>query len=221
MPIDGSPPPDRPAPLMNGAVDDLLAIEQTKNWIQAVVIDLNLCPFARRPFENAGILYQTCPHPHFPSILDALDKLFGQMDRDDRIETALLILTRPDSECFRHFEDYLDLLALCQQLLEARGDYGTYQLASFHPDYRFANSHADDAANFTNRSPYPMLHVLREASLERALKHHPAPETIPESNIANMRALGSQTLERTLQSIRKQDTPSCQNHSPRSPTSAS
>ena len=102
------------------------------------------------------------------------------------------------------FDDYLDFLAVAEALLVEQGYEGTYQLASFHPDYCFDGAEQDDPANFTNRSPWPMLHLLREAGLEQALAHYPEPEAIPERNIERMGQLGSERLSAELAALRGQ-----------------
>ena len=101
-------------------------------------------------------------------------------------ETALLVVT----EGLAGFSEYLDLLALAEQAVSEAGLSGVIQLASFHPDYCFAGAPADDPANFTNRSPYPMFHLIREDALEAALASYRHPERIPERNVQRLRALG-------------------------------
>src|SRR5690554_333435 len=131
----------------------------------------------------------------------ALHRLVAECERLDdhpEVETTLLVLT-PGLEAF---DDYLDFLGLAEALLEAQGYEGTYQLASFHPDYCFEGAEEEDSANYTNRSPWPMLHLLREAGLERALEHYPDPEAIPERNVAAMRALGEPALAAALARLR-------------------
>ena len=101
----------------------------------------------------------------------------------------------------RHFDNYLDLLDIANQLLEDLHYAGTYQLASFHPDYRFAGSAENDASNFSNRSPYPMLHVIRESSLEKAIANYPNVEQVPENNIKKLREIGYQEMQAKLKKI--------------------
>ncbi len=91
---------------------------------------------------------------------------------------------------------------MAEALLADQGYEGTYQLASFHPEYRFADAEPEDPANFTNRSPFPMLHLLREAGLEQALSHYPDPEAIPERNIAALREVGHEALAQALARLR-------------------
>ena len=103
------------------------------------------------------------------------------------------------ANAFADFDEYLDFVSLAQGLLEAQNYEGVYQLASFHPNYCFEGATEDDAANYTNRSPYPMLHLLRESSLENALRNYPNPEMIPANNIQLLRQLGLEKMQTTLE----------------------
>ena len=114
------------------------------------------------------------------SALETLVDELNFLDRTEGIETSLLIFPNH----FADFEDYLDLVELAENLSIEQGYEGVYQIASFHPDYCFAGADADDPANYTNRSLYPMLHLLREDSISKALDHYIDPEGIPERNIA-------------------------------------
>lgn len=116
------------------------------------------------------------------------------MDNNDNIETSLLIFP----ESLKDFDDYLDFLEIANALMHKQGYEGIYQLASFHPHYYFEGADENDAANYTNRSPYPMLHILREASLERALLNYPDPENIPGRNIKLTRELGLDVMQKLL-----------------------
>lgn len=161
-------------------------ISATRFWIEQVVIGLNFCPFARREVEKNRVRYSVCESGKKKGVLECFLSECRLLDDDNNIETTLLILPRGYSD----FSIYLDVLDLIQQLLEAEGYEGVYQLASLHPDYCFEGEDFDDPANFTNRSPYPMIHILREQSLERALGAHPDPESIPERNIKLAREMG-------------------------------
>jgi hypothetical protein len=118
----------------------------------------------------------------------------ARLDENENIETTLLIYPK----AFANFDEYLDFVEIAERLLEVEDYEGIYQLASFHPNYCFEGSNENDAANYTNRSPYPMLHLLREESLEKALETYPNPENIPENNIKLTRELGLQKLKETL-----------------------
>jgi hypothetical protein len=161
-------------------------IEQTRKWITDVVIACNFCPFAAREVKRNSVHYQVEVDSNIEHGLTALLQECKRLDEQPQLETTLLIF--PDA--FQSFDEYLDLVALAEKLLKKKGYEGIYQVASFHPLYRFAGAPADDAANYTNRSIYPMLHLLREESIEAALKRYPDPDSIPASNIEFTRDKG-------------------------------
>jgi hypothetical protein len=161
-------------------------IEQTKKWINNVVVGCNFCPFAANVVKQQTIHYQVETSEALNSCLTSFLGEITRLDDDTTIETSFLIF--PNS--FQQFDDYLNLLSLAEKLLKKEGYEGVYQLASFHPLYRFAKSSENDAANYTNRSVYPMLHLLREESIDKALKHHTSPESIPGRNINFAREKG-------------------------------
>lgn len=165
--------------------DDLI-IEQTQKWIKDVVIDLNFCPFAAKALLKKSIHYSVCTNADIKICLETLIKEIQYLDTNEDIETTFIIL--PGS--FSDFDDYLDLVDVAQQLLEDEGYEGVYQLASFHPDYCFEGAEKGDAANYTNRSVYPMLHLLREESITKVLSLYKHPELIPENNIKLAREKG-------------------------------
>lgn len=160
--------------------DEQIIISQTKTWLETVVIGLNFCPFAGREFRKGSINYVVVNSSDRKEILTKLALEFQRLDENTAIETTLIILPGQ----FHDFTKYLDMIDLCQDLLEEEDYEGTYQIASFHPSYLFAGSKESDASNYTNRSPYPMIHILREASISKVLENFPDPEGIPERNIA-------------------------------------
>jgi len=159
---------------------DSAVIAQTTQWINSVVIGCNFCPFAAKAVLRKSIRYVVLQETTLESALETLVDELNFLDRTEDIETSLLIFPKH----FADFEDYLDLVELAENLSIEQGYEGVYQIASFHPDYCFEGAEADDPANYTNRSPYPMLHLLREDSISRALDHYIDPEGIPERNIA-------------------------------------
>lgn len=162
-------------------------IEQTKKWLTDVVVGCNFCPFAGREVKRNSIHYQVETGTTLEAGLQALMKECMRLDDDASVETTLLIF----SNGFAKFEAYLDLVDLAEKLLKKEKYEGIYQVASFHPEYQFAGSPADDAANYTNRSVYPMLHLLREESIEKALEHYKGdPGEIPVRNIEFAREKG-------------------------------
>ena len=175
---------------------DNLVISQIKQWVLTFIVANNFCPFAGTVMAQNSIRYHVYRDDNIAERLQGLIDECIRLDSHPEVETSLLIY--PDG--LELFDDYLDFLELAQDLLIAQSYEGVYQLASFHPDYCFDGLEPDDPANFTNRSPYPMLHILREASLERALQAYPDPENIPERNIALTRQLGADKLQALLTS---------------------
>ncbi len=161
-------------------------IEQTKKWIRDVVIGCNFCPFAAAVIKKNKVYYRVADAGDQTVPLQVLNEELKRLDENENIETGFIIF--PVS--FENFDDYLNLVDKSELFLNKNGYEGVYQLASFHPDYCFANSDENDAANYTNRSPYPMLHLLREASIDIALKHYSDPESIPERNVNFARTKG-------------------------------
>ena len=177
---------------MNNKDQQLIAATQT--WLKSIIIEYSICPFAKREMERGNIRFSI---DHDTEIESCLLNLMLECDRlniDSSIETTLLIYDR----AFTAFDDYLDFLDLAETLLIEQDYEGTYQLASFHPDYCFEGVKLDDPANYTNRSPYPMLHLLRETSIEQAVDNHPNPENIPQRNIQLMRELGLAKMQGLL-----------------------
>ncbi len=161
-------------------------IEQTKKWINDVVIGCNFCPFAANVVKQQTVFYRVEESISVARCLASFAEELIRLDDDKNIETSFLIF--PDA--FKSFTDYLDLVDRAEQLLKENGYDGIYQVASFHPLYCFADAKENDAANYTNRSIYPMLHLLREASIDKALLNYKDPEKIPERNINFAREKG-------------------------------
>jgi hypothetical protein len=173
-------------------------IKQTATWIKEVVVGCNFCPFAAKELKLGSIHYEVIRSGDITTCLQALAREFQRLDEDTSIETTLLIF--PDD--FSDFYRYLELADLAEKFLADQGKEGVYQLASFHPQYLFAGSTAIDAANYTNRSLYPMLHLLREASLTTALAQFPHPEKIPRNNIAYARKKGLEYMQMLRESCK-------------------
>ncbi|MCK4834353.1 MAG: DUF1415 domain-containing protein [Gammaproteobacteria bacterium] len=172
-------------------------IQKTKNWVEEIVIGLNLCPFASQPFQDDAIEYVVCIGDSLENHLRQLADDMARLDSNTDIETSLLIY--PDA--YQGFDNYLDMLDLANQLLEELNYIGSYQIASFHPDYRFEGSTEDDASNFSNRSPFPMLHLIRENRLEKAIANYPNVDQVPENNIKKLRDIGYQEMQDKLKKI--------------------
>ncbi|TGN40156.1 DUF1415 domain-containing protein [Marinobacter confluentis] len=177
---------------------DKLQIEQvSRQWLEEIVIGLNLCPFARRELVNNRVRFAVSEADSEEALLRGLQEELRFLEEHPDTETTLLI----HPGVLTDFDEYNDFLAAVDGLLQLLELEGIYQVASFHPDYRFAGTGAEDAENYTNRSPYPMLHLLREASVERAVDSHPNPDAIPERNIAVMAELGADDLRQRLARI--------------------
>lgn len=171
-----------------------LFISHTRQWITSVVIACNFCPFAAREVKRGTIHYEVLQSEDEKQVLKATLALMQLLDANEQIETALLILPKG----FEHFEYYLNLVEAAQQLLEENDYEGIYQLASFHPGYLFAGSNENDPANYTNRSPYPMLHFLREESVSKAIDHYPDIDKVPHKNIAFAQSKGLSYMQQLL-----------------------
>jgi hypothetical protein len=172
-------------------------IKQTEQWLTTFIIHYNICPFAKREHERKSIFYTVEESSSIEQCLTTLILECQRLDSQPEIETTLLIF--PDQWAL--FDDYLDFLTLADTLLIEQGYEGIYQLASFHPLYCFEGEETSDPANYTNRSPYPMLHLIRESSLEHALQSYPQPELIPENNIKLTRRIGSEKIQSILSQI--------------------
>lgn len=170
-------------------------IAQTKNWVKEVVIGCGFCPFAKKVFIENSIRYVviegTALHEHPSAVLSELQLL----EKDPTIETTLLIF----SEAYQSFGSYLQLVKQAEKLSIRKGFEGVFQIASFHPEYVFGDANENDAANYTNRSPYPMLHLLREDSLSKAISFHPDPDGIPQRNIEFANEKGIDFMKQLLQ----------------------
>lgn len=168
-------------------------INHTENWVKQVIVKYNICPFARKEVERGSIRYSVA-QGKTEDLLVALIQECHYLEAHSDVETTLFII--PDSLAL--FDDFLDLLDLANALLFEQGFEGVYQLVSFHPDYCFAGEARNDPANYTNRSPYPTLHIIREASMEIALHNHPDPDAIPQRNIEFSRKKGGEFFANLL-----------------------
>jgi hypothetical protein len=173
-----------------------LIITQTRKWITDVVVGCNFCPFAAREVKRGSIHYEVLDDANAESTMEAALNIMKMLDNDPAVETALLILPSD----FENFEDYLDLVETAEALLEENDYEGVYQVASFHPQYLFAGAAADDASNYTNRSPYPMLHFLREESVSKAVDGHPGIDDVPYINIQFAKEKGLRYMQQLLAS---------------------
>ena len=167
----------------------------THRWLTDIVIGLGFCPFAAgvmgRPGAVAVEVVAGGTEQRLQWLLDSLHKL----RLPTRTETVLMVMP----EGLEDFETFLDFADLAEGVLELHGFSGEFQLATFHPEYLFADSEQNDAANYTNRSPYPTLHILREEQLGELLENFAEPQSIPERNIEYARDIGSKALAEHLE----------------------
>ena len=164
------------------------AIEATRRWLERAVIGLNLCPFAKAVHVRGQIRWVLSDATTPEALLETLgEELLWLRDASaEEVDTTLLI----HPQVLTDFLDYNDFLETADALVESLGLDGVLQVASFHPDYQFSGSAPDDVENFTNRSPYPTLHLLREGSVSRAVEAFPDAEVIVERNVETLRKLG-------------------------------
>jgi len=158
-----------------------------RHWLETIVIGLNLCPFAARPFRAGQVRIYVSDASDEVALLTELQLELKRLDETPATELQTTIIAI--RQLLPDFLDYNDFLEKVDDLLEHFEWSGEYQVASFHPLYQFAGTRPDDAENLTNRSPVPLLHILREDSVEAAIESHPDPEGIPIANIARIRAL--------------------------------
>lgn len=176
---------------------DSAEIGATKQWLDEIIIGLNFCPFAKKEFVNNTIHYYQSAENQLKSALQTLIEQCHYLQQHEEIETTLIIY----ADGFRNFERYLDLVDYGNDLLIDSGFEGIFQLATMHPEYCFADVDFDDATNYTNRSPYPMLHIIREASMSRVLSVYKDPESIPENNMALADEKGTDFFQKILAKI--------------------
>lgn len=170
-------------------INTVISPEQaTRQWVKEFVVALNLCPFAAPVLRGERLRITATEADRdqaiFSAMLTELEFLY-QADADE-LHTSLLVF----SHALHDFNDYLDVADIASDLVVEAGLEGIIQVATFHPDYCFEGVPATDASNFSNRSPYPMLHFIREEQMERALASYPEPEKIPDNNIRRLQAMG-------------------------------
>ena len=167
--------------------------EKVEAWLDGVVVGLQLCPFAARPREQGTVRIVVSEHREVEPLLQQLYAELMKLDDTpvDALETTLLVVPHQLAD----FDEYWTVLGVAEELLAQSPWRGGFQIASFHPDYQFDGCEADDPANFSNRSPYPIFHLLRESSVSWAVDKHPDVEAIPERNIDLLRGMDTATLE--------------------------
>ena len=186
--VSGSPPSSAPE-------------RAVLEWVQRFVVGLDLCPFAEHSLMSGAIRTVLAPGDA-ESLLATVVREAERLVASDTSSgaTTLILMCQADGSVRvgADFDAYLDLLAMAEDLLEKLGFAGQIQLASFHPDYVFADADKADPANWSNRSPIPLLHLLAEDAVTAAIEHHTDPEGIPERNIQRLRALGLEGITSKL-----------------------
>ncbi|UQA51456.1 DUF1415 domain-containing protein [Vibrio sp. ED002] len=170
---------------------DINAItEQVDQWLNDVVIGLNLCPFAAKPQRNKQIKIFVSEASQEGALLeDILLQLIELSSTEpEKLETTLVVVPN----MLQDFWDYNFFIDWVEGLIKQQDWEGIFQVATFHPDYCFGGAEPEDDENLTNRSPYPVFHLIREESMEKVLKHYPDPESIPDTNIARVSALSEE-----------------------------
>ena len=177
-----------PAPAATPSPDDTRVIAATQAWLEQAVIGLNLCPFAKAVHVKRQIRYAVCRDTDWNALGERLAAELELLSTADPeiVDTTLMIV--PDA--LGDFDEYNDFLDWADHVLERMGLEGVFQIASFHPDYQFADSQPDDIENFSNRAPFPILHLLRESSIDRAVAAYPDASAIFDKNMETLRSLG-------------------------------
>jgi uncharacterized protein len=166
---------------------------QTQEWIHAVVIGLNFCPFAHGPVAKGRLRLVVSEANGDVDVLAqclADELAFLSKASEDAVETTLIVAPRT----LEHFADFNDFLGVADAIVRGLGYEGVFQIASFHPNYQFEGTRSTDVSNFTNRSPFPTLHILRESSVSRALVSMPDTQKIIDDNLARLDAMPAQQL---------------------------
>jgi hypothetical protein len=166
------------------------ALAQTRAWLEHAVIGLNLCPFAKAVHAKGQVRYVVSDATEPEALLAQLLYEMQRLVAADPAEVDTTLVIHP--QVLNDFHDFNDFLGLAEDALADAGLDGVLQVASFHPDFQFAGTEASDIGNATNRAPYPTLHLLREASMDRAVAAFPEAEAIYEANIETMERLGAE-----------------------------
>ncbi len=169
-------------------------IKHTKYWLEHIIIDLNFCPFAKKEFKQKTIRYIVNIDTELESCLVNLAAELKYLNENSITQTTLLIFSQYASD----FDDFLVLIEVANHLINDMGYEEDYQLAHFHPDYCFDGVSPDDASNYTNRAPYPTLHILRVDSVQMAIDTYPDTLKIPEKNITFARKFGVKNFRNIL-----------------------
>lgn len=164
-------------------------IEATRLWLEKAVIGLNLCPFAKAVYVKNRVRMVVSSALHLDGLLEDLDRELVYLAGADPSECETTLLIHP--HLLADFEDFNDFMQLAEAAVAEHDLEGVIQVASFHPQFQFADTAPTDIGNYTNRAPYPTLHLLREASISKAIEGYPNTETIYQRNIAVLQEIGT------------------------------
>ena len=175
--------PRKPRPMNHEEV-----VAATREWIEKAVIGLNLCPFAKSVYVKNQVRIVVSDARHIDAFLEDLDRELDYLAEVDPEETDTTLLIHPT--LFPDFLDFNDVHQIADEAVAEHDLEGVIQIASFHPDYQFEGTEPDDITNYTNRAPFPTLHLIREESLDRAVEAFPEAEMIYERNMETLKKLG-------------------------------
>ncbi|HUX82538.1 MAG TPA: DUF1415 domain-containing protein [Halothiobacillus sp.] len=170
-------------------------IATVRNWVETLVVGLNLCPFAKRELVKDRVRFFVSDAVDEEQLLVDLENELTLLSQNDAIETTLLI----HPGVLQDFFDFNQFLTRAETRLRQLKLKGVFQIASFHPEYQFGGTEPDDTENYTNKSPYPVLHLIREASLDQAIANYPDADLIPERNIELLEEMGRDRMRMLLQ----------------------
>lgn len=178
------------------STDNDAVINAMRMWLENVVIDLNLCPFAKAVYVKNQIRFVVSDACNSDVLLEELERELQFLAQADPAQTDTTLLIHPN--VLADFLDYNDFLDVCDSVVDELELDGVLQVASFHPQYQFADTEIDDVGNFTNRSPFPTLHLLREESITHAVETFPDVEGIYQKNVATLRKLGATGIKKLI-----------------------
>jgi len=172
----------------NKTLEKTVVIDKTKSWIRKFVIGLNLCPFAKHPMENDQVRYVVYEGESLLELLQLLAKELLLLKKLPAKEVETTFIITPNY--LADFQDYINAVPAAEEVLKLQKMMGVFQIATFHPKYQFAGTQPEELENYTNRSPFPMFHLLREDSVETAIDKYGNTEMIPVQNVALLETMG-------------------------------
>ena len=178
-------------------LDDSAVIAEIRHWLERAVIGLNLCPFARAPYLQQRVRFRVSHATDDEELLADLEEELRALHAVSAEQCETVLLIHPWA--LREFDEFNEFLNAADGCVEQLGYEGELQVASFHPDYQFEGTGANDIENYTNRSPYPILHLLREESIERVVEAIDDPDEIYRRNIALLQGMGIEGWRRVMQ----------------------